>query len=265
MTALVKLTSVSKTYRLGDVRVRALSDIDLTIDRGDFIALAGPSGSGKTTLLNLIGCIDKPDTGRILIDSVDVTPVPLHRLAALRRDTLGFIFQTFNLIPVLTAYENVEYPLLLSGVPRRERAERVNRWLAQVGIADQKKQRPDQLSGGQRQRVAIARAMVSNPKFVLADEPTANLDSDTAAHILDLLAELNASTGVTFVFSTHDASLIARAARVVRLRDGRIESTVILSREDGEGPPAELRRGSFAALRGSAAPPTQDDSAVVVA
>ena len=222
MTALVKLTDVSKTYRLGDVRVRALGGIDLTIDKGDFIALAGPSGSGKTTLLNLIGCIDKPDSGRIVIDSVDVTAVPLHRLASLRRDTLGFIFQTFNLIPVLTAYENVEYPLLLSGVPRRERSERVHRWLAQVGLADQEKQRPDQLSGGQRQRVAIARAMVVNPKLVLADEPTANLDSETAARILDLLAEINTRTNCTFVFSTHDPSLIARAERVVRIRDGRI-------------------------------------------
>src|SRR5881394_1760341 len=214
MTApLVKLTNIDKTYRLGDVRVRALAGINLDIDRGDFIALAGPSGSGKTTLLNLIGCIDKPDSGRIAIDSVDVTPVPLHRLAELRRDTLGFIFQTFNLIPVLTAYENVEYPLLLSGVARRERAERVNRWLEQVGIANQSKQRPDHLSGGQRQRVAIARAMVANPKLVLADEPTANLDSETAAHILDLLAEINTATNCTFVFSTHDASLIARAER----------------------------------------------------
>jgi putative ABC transport system ATP-binding protein len=230
MTALVKLTDVSKTYRLGDVRVRALAGIDLAIDRGDFIALAGPSGSGKTTLLNLIGCIDKPESGRITIDSVDVTAVPLHRLASLRRDTLGFIFQTFNLIPVLTAYENVEYPLLLSGVPRRERAERVHHWLDQVGLADQKKQRPDQLSGGQRQRVAIARAMVAKPKLVLADEPTANLDSVTAAHILDLLGQLNESTGVTFVFSTHDSSLIARAERVVRLHDGRI-TDIELARE----------------------------------
>jgi putative ABC transport system ATP-binding protein len=257
MTALVKLTDVSKTYRLGDVRVRALAAIDLTIEPGDFIALAGPSGSGKTTLLNLIGCIDKPETGRILIDSVDVTGVPLHRLASLRRDTLGFIFQTFNLIPVLTAYENVEYPLLLSGVPRRERAERVHRWLAQVGLANQVKQRPDQLSGGQRQRVAIARAMVANPKLVLADEPTANLDSDTAAHILDLLAELNAQTGVTFVYSTHYSALITRAERVVRLRDGRMDPPVILSREDGEGTVAETGHGSFAALGEYAAPPAQ--------
>jgi putative ABC transport system ATP-binding protein len=219
---IITLAGVSRTYRLGQTRVRALADVTLTVGRGDFIALAGPSGSGKTTLLNLIGCIDKPDEGRILVDDVDVTRVPLHRLAAVRRDTLGFIFQTFNLIPVLTAYENVEYPLLLKGVPRRERDARVRRWLEEVGLTAQLKQRPDQLSGGQRQRVAIARAMVTEPKLVLADEPTANLDSETASHILDLLAEINAKTGCTFVFSTHDPALIARAERIVRIRDGRI-------------------------------------------
>jgi putative ABC transport system ATP-binding protein len=224
MTAVVKLTNLTRTYPLGRVRVRALAEIDLDIGRGDFIALAGPSGSGKTTLLNLIGCIDKPDSGRIVINSVDVTNVPLHRLATLRRETLGFIFQTFNLIPVLTAFENVEYPLLLTKLGRRERHERVQHWLRKVDLADQAKQRPDQLSGGQRQRVAIARAMVGDPKLVLADEPTANLDSETAAHILDLLAELNAQTGVTFVFATHDPSVIARAERIVRIRDGRIAS-----------------------------------------
>src|SRR4051812_44149176 len=160
----IAVTGVNKTYPPGPIRVPALSDVDLTIGRGDFIALAGPSGSGKTTLLNLIGCIDKPDDGRIIVDHVDVTRVPLHRLSALRRDTLGFIFQTFNLIPVLTAYENVEYPLLLQNVPRRERDARVWRWLDEVSLRDQAKQRPDQLSGGQRQRVAIARAMVTEPK-----------------------------------------------------------------------------------------------------
>jgi putative ABC transport system ATP-binding protein len=221
---LIRLTNVSKSYRLGKVGVRALENVDLDIARGDFLALAGPSGSGKTTLLNLVGCIDKPDAGRIVIDGVDVTAVPLHRLAATRRDALGFIFQTFNLIPVLTAYENVEYPLLLQNVSRRERDARVRRWLDQVGIAPQAKQRPDQLSGGQRQRVAIARAMVGEPKLVLADEPTANLDSDTAAHILDLLAKLNAETGTTFVFATHDPAVMSRAARCVRLRDGRVAS-----------------------------------------
>jgi putative ABC transport system ATP-binding protein len=218
----IAVTGVNKTYPLGRIRVQALRDVELTIGRGDFIALAGPSGSGKTTLLNLIGCIDKPDAGRIVIDDVDVTRIPLHRLSTLRRDTLGFIFQTFNLIPVLTAYENVEYPLLLQNVPRRDRDARVRRWLAEVGLTEQAKQRPDQLSGGQRQRVAIARAMVTEPKLVLADEPTANLDSETAARILDLLAEINTRTNCTFVFSTHDPSLIARAERVVRIRDGRI-------------------------------------------
>src|SRR4051794_32036071 len=219
---LIRLLDVTRTYALGRVHVRALSGVSLDVDRGAFLALAGPSGSGKTTLLNLIGCIDKPDSGRILIDGVDVTSVPLHRLASLRRDTLGFIFQTFNLIPVLTAYENIEYPLLLQNLPRRERDARVRRWLREVDIEAQAKQRPDQLSGGQRQRVAIARAMVTEPKLVLADEPTANLDSDTAAHILDLLAEINSRTNTTFVFSTHDPSLIARAERVVRIKDGRI-------------------------------------------
>src|SRR5438552_10213728 len=231
----VRLEGVAKSYRLGRVQVPALVDVTLEVASGDFIALAGPSASGKTTLLNLIGCIDKPDSGRIVVDDADVTPVPLHRLAALRRNTLGFIFQTFNLIPVLSAYENVEYPLLLQNVPRRQRDTRVRRWLAEVGIEQQSKQRPDQLSGGQRQRVAIARAMVTEPKLVLADEPTANLDSDTATHILDLLGEINTRTGCTFVFSTHDPSLIARAGSVVRIKDGRI-ATVIPSREDGEGP-----------------------------
>ncbi|HEV2720646.1 MAG TPA: ABC transporter ATP-binding protein [Thermoanaerobaculia bacterium] len=221
---LVRLTNIAKSYRLGRVDVRALEGVDLDVARGDFLALAGPSGSGKTTLLNLIGCIDKPSGGRIVIDGVDVTAVPLHRLAATRRDALGYIFQTFNLIPVLTAYENVEYPLLLANVRSRERDARVRRWLEQVGLTAQAKQRPDQLSGGQRQRVAIARAMVAEPKLVLADEPTANLDSDTAAHILDLLARLNSETGTTFVFATHDPAVMSRAHRVVRLRDGHIAS-----------------------------------------
>ena len=220
--SVVQLSAIDKSYRLGRVYVRALSEVSLDIARGDFLALAGPSGSGKTTLLNLIGCIDKPDHGRVVIDGVDVTGVPLHRLSETRRDALGFVFQTFNLIPVLTAWENVEYPLLLRGIARRERRERVERWLDLVGIADQAKQRPDQHSGGQRQRGAIARAMAGDPKLVIADEPTANLDSETGTRILDLLGEINAKTGCTFVFSTHDAALIARAGRVVRIRDGRI-------------------------------------------
>jgi len=231
---LIKLTGVSKSYALGAVEVKALEAVDLEIGRGDFLALAGPSGSGKTTLLNLIGCIDKPSGGRIVIDGADVTAVPLHRLAATRRDTLGFIFQTFNLIPVLTAYENVEYPLLLKGVPRRERDARVRRWLDHVGIAPQAKQRPDQLSGGQRQRVAIARALVADPALVLADEPTANLDSVTGAQIVDLLRAINRESGRTFIFATHDAALMNRASRVVRLRDGRIAADLVTDEMEKE-------------------------------
>jgi len=219
---LVRLTEVARTYPLGRVHVRALTGVSLEVSRGDFLALAGPSGSGKTTLLNLIGCIDKPDSGRVVIDGVDVTPVPLHRLASTRRDTLGFIFQTFNLIPVLTAYENVEYPLLLQHVPAAQRRDRVRYWLDQVGLSDQASQRPDQLSGGQRQRVAIARAMAGQPKLVLADEPTANLDSVTAGKILDLVEKLNVETHCTFIFATHDPALMARARRRVRMHDGDI-------------------------------------------
>jgi putative ABC transport system ATP-binding protein len=219
---LVRLTDIARTYPLGRVHVRALTAVSLDVSRGDFLALAGPSGSGKTTLLNLIGCIDKPDSGRIVIDGVDVTRVPLHRLAATRRDTLGFIFQTFNLIPVLTAYENVEYPLLLQHVPATQRRDRVRYWLDQVGLNDQARQRPDQLSGGQRQRVAIARAMAGQPKLVLADEPTANLDSVTAGKILDLVEELNETTNCTFIFATHDPTLMARARRCIRMHDGSL-------------------------------------------
>src|SRR3954453_13922563 len=224
----IAVTGVNKTYPLGRIRVRALSDVDLTIGRGELIALAGPSGSGKTPLLNLIGCIDKPDEGRIIVDDVDVTRVPLHRLSTLRRDTLGFIFQTFNLIPVLTAYENVEYPLLLQHVPPAMRRKRVLDWMEQVGLSDQARQRPDQLSGGQRQRVAIARAMAGQPKLVLADEPTANLDSVTAAKILHLVKDINPRTGCTFIFAPHDPALMSRARRCVRMHDGAIVTDELL-------------------------------------
>ena len=220
--SLIQVAGIEKSYRLGRVSVPALRDVSLEVGRGEFLALAGPSGSGKTTLLNLIGCIDKPDAGRIVIDGSDVTAIPLHRLALLRRETIGFVFQTFNLIPVLTARENIEYPLLMRGVGSRERKQRVDEWLQRVELVEQSRQRPDQMSGGQRQRVAIARAMVGNPKLVIADEPTANLDSDTAGRILDLLAAISESTATTFVFSTHDLALIDRAQRVVRIRDGRV-------------------------------------------
>jgi len=220
--SVIALRGVRKCYRLGKVEVPALSGIDLEIQGGEFGALAGPSGSGKTTLLNLVGCLDKPTAGHILLDGADITETSLDRLADIRASKIGFIFQTFNLLPVLTAFENVEYPLLLSGVSRKERQERVHEWLYHVGLTGQATQRPDQLSGGQRQRVAIARAMVTRPVLVLADEPTANLDSETAAQILDLLSSINGETGVTFLFATHDPAIIARAHRRIRLRDGRI-------------------------------------------
>src|SRR5688572_14419394 len=218
----VQLTSLEKSYHLGRLLVRAVDNVTLEIAAGELVALAGPSGSGKTTLLNLIGCIDKPDRGHVVIDGIDVTAVPLHRLARTRAEVLGFVFQTFNLVPVLTAWENVEYPLLLRGMNKRDRDTRVATWLEHVGILAQAKQRPDQLSGGQRQRVAIARAMAGEPKLVVADEPTANLDSENAARILDLMNDINVRTGCTFVFATHDPAVISRAQRVVRVRDGRI-------------------------------------------
>lgn len=220
--SVVQLTSVEKSYALGRLLVRAVDNVTLDIAAGELVALAGPSGSGKTTLLNLIGCIDKPDQGQVVIDGIDVTAVPLHRLARTRAEVLGFVFQTFNLVPVLTAWENVEYPLLLRGMSKRDRHTRVAQWLEQVGILAQARQRPDQLSGGQRQRVAIARAMAGEPKLVIADEPTANLDSENAARILDLMRDINARTGCTFVFATHDPAVISRVQRVVRVRDGRI-------------------------------------------
>jgi putative ABC transport system ATP-binding protein len=218
----ITLHNVSKSYRLGKVDVPALSNVDLDIQKGEFTALAGPSGSGKTTLLNLIGCLDKPTRGQVLLEGQDVTHTSLDKLADIRGTRLGFIFQTFNLLPILTAFENVEYPLLLSGVPRKERHRRVWKWLENVDLTGQTTQRPDQLSGGQRQRVALARAMVTEPVLVLADEPTANLDSETGAQILALLSSINRETGATFLFATHDPAIIGRASRRIRLRDGHI-------------------------------------------
>lgn len=233
--AIVRLSGVTKAYRLGTVPVPAIRGIDLEIGAGEFAALAGPSGSGKTTLLNIIGCVDTPDSGSIEIAGQKVSGRPLHRLARTRLTTLGYIFQTFNLLPVLSAFENIEYPLILAGVPRSERRTRVTEWLERVDLASQAAHRPDQMSGGQRQRVAIARAMVGQPKLVLADEPTANLDSETASRILDLLEDLNETTGCTFLFSTHDTALMARARRQIRIRDGRIVSdeaqSTLLERE----------------------------------
>jgi putative ABC transport system ATP-binding protein len=222
MKPVIVVERVSKSYHLDRTEVRALQDLDITIEEGEFTALAGPSGSGKTTLLNIIGCIDKPDRGRLVLDGVDVTERSLNSLASVRRERLGYIFQLFNLIPVLTAYENVEYPLLLTNMPGAERRNRVKTLMERVGLAGKSRHKPGQLSGGERQRVAIARALVSGPAAVLADEPTANLDSVTSSEILDLMQELNRERGVVFLFSTHDPRIVSKARRVVRLLDGKI-------------------------------------------
>jgi putative ABC transport system ATP-binding protein len=218
----IQLSHIQRSYRLGKTIVPALRDATIDFRLGEFTALAGPSGSGKTTLLNIIGCLDKPDSGHLLINGEDVTRRPLHRLAGLRNRYFGYVFQTFNLIAVLTAYENVEYPLLLAGVGRKERRERVAEVLESVGLQDHARHRPSELSGGQRQRVAIARALVTKPIAVLADEPTANLDSKTGHGLIALMAELNDVHGVTFLFATHDPHIIDQARRVVSVHDGAL-------------------------------------------
>lgn len=221
--SLVRVEGVTKEYLLGEQKVVALEDITLSIEEGVFLAIAGPSGSGKTTLLNLIGCIDNPTQGKVFIDDVEVTGRSPNQLADLRARTTGFIFQTFNLFPVLTAEENVEYPLLqLPEISREERHKRVRKFLKVVGLERYAKHMPNQLSGGQRQRVAIARALVINPRIVLADEPTANLDSKTGESILNLMKDVNRHYGTTFIFSTHDRRVMAMADRLIRIEDGRV-------------------------------------------
>ena len=223
MSIVVRIEDLSKTYRLGEATVTALRNVNLNIEDGVFLAIAGPSGSGKSTLLNLIGCIDTPSAGRVVIAGRDVTGRSADDLAALRARTIGFIFQNFNLLPVLTAAENVEYPLLQQReLAKAERRERVRRYLDIVELTRFAHHRPNQLSGGQRQRVAIARALAVHPKIILADEPTANLDHKTGGRILRLMRRINRSTGATFVFSTHDQRVIDMADRRVDLEDGAV-------------------------------------------
>jgi len=220
---LVQLENVVKDYRLGDHTVRALHEVSLTIDGGGFIAIAGPSGSGKSTLLNLIGLIDSPSSGKIIVAGHDVSGQTPDQLADLRARNIGFIFQTFNLLPVLTAAENVEYPLLqMEEISKEERRDRVNRLLEVVQLAKFARHRPNQLSGGQRQRVAIARALVTQPEIVLADEPTANLDHATGQGILALMKAINRKFGTAFIFSTHDQKVIDMAERLIGIEDGRV-------------------------------------------
>jgi len=223
----IELKDVKKDYPLGATTVHALRGVDLTIREGDFISIIGPSGSGKTTLLNIIGCIDHATEGLVRIHEEDVTTYSDRKLTDLRLHHLGFIFQSFNLVNVLSVFQNVEFPLLLQGkTSARERRGRVLELLEQVGLSDHVQHRPNELSGGQRQRVAVARALVTRPQIVLADEPTANLDSQTGATIIDLMREMNRKQGTTFIFSTHDAKVMSHASKVVRLADGRIVETL---------------------------------------
>jgi putative ABC transport system ATP-binding protein len=213
---------LERTYRLGATRVRALVGVDIEIHRGDFVVLQGPSGSGKTTLINLLGFLDRPDAGKLYLEGRTVAEMNENTLSDLRRDRFGFVFQTFSLVPVLTAVENVEYPMILKGISRGDRRKRATELLGRVGLETKASVRPDLLSGGERQRVAIARAVANDPEIIFADEPTANLDTHTADEILDLIRELNDERNVAAIVATHDPRVVSRARRVLGLRDGRV-------------------------------------------
>lgn len=219
---IVQTKGVKKTYHQGKVKVEALCGVDLKINRGEFTALAGPSGSGKTTLLNLIGGLDLPDSGTIIVDNNELARLDQAALASLRLHKIGFVFQAYNLIPVLSAMENVEYVMLLQGVPRVDRQKRARAILDDVGLEGKYNRRPAELSGGQQQRVAVARAIVSNPAIILADEPTANLDSKTGEGLLQIMEKMNQEKEATFIFSTHDTMVMEYARRLVTIKDGRI-------------------------------------------
>ena len=222
----LELKDVEKTYRTGSIKVRALRGISLRVAPGEFLAIAGPSGCGKTTLLNIIGGLDRADTGTVAVEGKNLQLLSSEGLARLRLERLGFVFQAFNLLPVLSALENAEFTLLLQGMPAKQRKKRVRKLFSEIGLAGLENRRPGELSGGQQQRVAVARAMVTEPALILADEPTANLDSVTAAALLDVMEQLNRAHGTTFVYATHDPQVMERARRLIRLRDGQIASDV---------------------------------------
>jgi putative ABC transport system ATP-binding protein len=231
--SLVKAEGITKDYRVGDLVIPALGGVSFTIETASFVSFIGPSGSGKTTLLNLIGCLDSPTSGRLLVAGTDVGTLNRRQGAAFRGENIGFIFQDFNLLPVLTAYENIEYPLLMvQHIPPEERRRRVTELLETVGMEDQANKLPDQLSGGQKQRVAIARALVTNPKVVLADEPTANLDSRTAHTVIELMKKIRDERHTTFIFSTHDQKLVGEVEILFTLEDG-----LLIDRRNGEVKP----------------------------
>jgi putative ABC transport system ATP-binding protein len=221
-----ELKDVKKTYRTGPIEVPALRGISLRVAPGEFLAIAGPSGSGKTTLLNIIGGLDRADSGEVLVEGKNLQLLSSGELARLRLQRLGFIFQAYNLLPVLTALENAEFTLLLQGIPVEQRKARVRKLFAEIGLANLEDRRPGELSGGEQQRVAVARAMVTEPTLILADEPTANLDSVTAAALLEVMDQLNRAHNTTFVYSTHDPLVMERARRLIRMRDGQIASDV---------------------------------------
>jgi putative ABC transport system ATP-binding protein len=221
---LITADSITKEYRVGEVSLRALNEVSFQIEPASFVSFVGPSGSGKTTLLNLIGCLDKPTEGHLTVADTDILSLDRKSSASFRGQHIGFIFQDFNLIPVLTVYENIEYPLLMvQNIPSGEREERVMKLLNAVGMVEQKDKYPDQISGGQKQRVAVARALVTNPKLVLADEPTANLDSKTAYMIIELMKKMRDEFRTTFIFSTHDQKIVGEAEIIYTLEDGRLK------------------------------------------
>jgi len=218
----IQMQDVTRVYRIGEVETHALRGVNLTIGEGEFTTIVGPSGSGKTTLLQLIGCLDKPTRGQVFLEGQDITQLSAGKRADLRKGKIGFVFQFFALIPGLSAYENIELPLLLTGVNGKQRKERVMELLDAVGLTERARHRPDQMSGGEQQRVAIARALSTHPVLVLADEPTANLDTDNGRQVMEIMERLNQETGTTFVFATHDPRVIPYARRVVELRDGKV-------------------------------------------
>ena len=223
----VRTENLWKIYPQEPRPVEAVRGVDLAVDRGEFVAMAGPSGSGKTTVLNLLGGLTRPTRGKVRVGGLELSALPDRELAAVRRDHIGFVFQSYNLLPMLSALENAEFTLLLQGVPARERRERVLRLFREIGLEGMEHRRPLKLSGGQQQRVAVARAVLGEPALVLADEPTANLDSTTAEALLDVMQQLNRDKGTTFVFSTHDPRVMKRAGRLIRLVDGRIAEDVV--------------------------------------